>query len=156
MWQTFVPDVLVAIIGAALTVLIAFATYLLRLRLEEKRALQSLINELHRRRALVPGPERIIPNAAEIGDFQWANASILSVRDEIRRTRDRVRQVDSRLIPLSAMTRACNRYLEQSAAAPPHYVLFLAALKHELEENVRALARARRGLKPLEPGSGAF
>lgn len=156
MWQTFWPDVLVALIGAALTVLIAFTTFLLRLRLEEKRALQSLINEMHRRRALAPGPEPVIPDAASRADFAQANASILSIRDDIRRTRDRVPQVESRQRPLSNMTRACNRYLEVSAASPPHYAILLGELRGELSESVQELARARRGVNPLEPGAGAF
>ena len=156
MWDTFWPDVLVAVIGAAFTVLIALITYLLRLRLEEKRALESLIGELHRRRALAPGPEPIISAAASSADFARANASVSAMRDEIRRTRDRVRQVDSLQLPLSNMTRACNRYLEMSAASPPHYALLLGRLREELAKGVNDLTRARRGVTSLEPGGGAF
>ena len=51
MWQTFWPDVLVVVIGATLTVGIAFATYILNVRQNELRALRSLIHEVHQRRA---------------------------------------------------------------------------------------------------------
>jgi hypothetical protein len=156
MWQTFVPDLVVAFIGATLTVLIAFMTYLLRLRLEEKRALQSLINELHRRRALVPGSKPLIPDAELTDDYKRANASVLSIRDEIRRTRDLVRQVDSRQLPLSNMTRACNRYLEFSAVSPSTYAILLGELQRELSEGVRVLAQARPDVVALEPGAGAL
>lgn len=160
MWQTFGPDVLVAVIGALLTalltVLIAFATFLLRLRLEELRAVQSLVSELHRRRALTPGPEVVIPGAAERKSLAEANASVLSIRDEVRRTRDRVRQVDSRQVPLSRMTAACNRYLEISSAAPDSYAILLGELSRELDVGVRELVSARSGTRYLQPGAGAF
>ena len=156
MWLTFWPDVLVAVIGAALTVLIALVTYLLRLRLEERRALQSLIDELHRRRSLAPGPEPVIPNAASDADFGRANASVLSIRDEIRRTRDRVRQIESLQGPLSRMTRACNQYLEVSAAFPPHYAILLGELRRDLSGSVTQLSAARKGVVASEPGHGAF
>lgn len=50
MWLTFWLDVLVAVFGAVLTVAIAYGTFLLNLRRNEKLALGSLINEVHHRR----------------------------------------------------------------------------------------------------------
>ena len=101
MWESFIPDVVVAIIGAVFTVMIALITYVLSVRLNEKRAIQSLISELHRRRAIAEGPEPVIPGAEQSADFARANASVASMRTEIRATRDRVRQVDSLQAPLS-------------------------------------------------------
>jgi len=156
MWDSFIPDVLVACIGALLTVFIALATYLLKIRLDEKRAIQSLIGELHRRRAIAEGPEPVIPGAEQLADFARANASVSSMRSEIRATRDRVRQVESLQVPLSQMTRACNRYLELSAASPDFYAVYLGDLRRELSPLIERLATERRGVVALEPGAGAF
>lgn len=156
MWDSFLPDLLVAFVGALLTVAIALGTYLLKVRLDEKRAIQSLINEVHRRRSLAEGPEPTLPGALQSGDYARANASIATIRDEIRSTRDRVRQVDNLQDPLSKMTRACNRYLELSASHPDGYAIYLGDLRRELTPLVQALASKRRGVTALEPGGGAF
>ncbi|MCK8476027.1 MULTISPECIES: hypothetical protein [Microbacterium] len=156
MWESFIPDVVVAIIGAVFTVLIALITYVLKVRLDEKRAIQSLISELHRRRAIAEGPEPVIPGAEQSADFARANASVASMRTEIRATRDRVRQLDSLQAPLSEMTRSCNRYLELSAAYPDHYAVYLGNLRRELTPQVAQLAASRRGIVAHDPGGGAF
>lgn len=155
MWLTFWPDVLVAVIGAVLTVAIAFSTYLLRLRLQEKRALQSLINQLHRRRAFA-GRAVVIRGARDSDDFKRASSSVSNVRDEIRRTRDDVRRLDDLQRPLSDMTRACNRFLELSDAMPDHYAIQLSDLRQELFASITELARVRSSVRALEPGGGAF
>lgn len=156
MWESFIPDLVVAFIGALLTVLIALVTYVLKIRLDEKRAIQSLIGELHRRRAIAEGPEPVIRGAGELPDFARANASVASMRAEIRSTRDRVRQLDSLQVPLSEMTRACNRYLEFSAASPDFYAGYLGDLRRELAPLVSRLAGTRRGIVAYPPGGGAF
>lgn len=156
MWDTFIPDLLVALVGAVLTVLIAFVTYKVNARVDETKALNSLIEELHRRRALAPGDDQPIPGAAQSDDFVRANASVLSMREEIRTTRDRVRQLQLAQLPLSEMTRACNRYLEMSAIAPERYARLLGELRKDLDRQVRALAATRRRVPHLVPGDGAF
>lgn len=156
MWDSFLPDLLVAVVGALLTVAIALGTYVLKVRLDEKRAIQSLINEMHRRRSLAAGPEPLIPGSLQSGDYLRANASVATIREDIRSTRDRVRQVEKLQDPLSKMTRACNRYLEQSAAHPDGYAIYLGDLRRELTPVVQSLASKRRGVVALEPGGGAF
>jgi hypothetical protein len=157
MWQTFWPDVLVAVIGAVLTVAIAYLTYLLSVRRTEKQALNSLINEFHHRRAISPrtalGP---VERAAEKDDFLRANLSVLNMRDEIRRTRDAVRSIADLHDPLSQMTRACNNYLETSAREPDRYLYLLDDLRKELSSSLHRLAVTRRGVRVYEPGQGAF
>lgn len=155
MWDSFVPDLLVALIGAFLTVAIAYLTYLLKVRHDEQLAAQSLINELHRRRALRPTLVRTIPGAADSDDFIRVHRSIATIRREIRSTRDRTRPVDKLQRPLSDMTRACNRYLSRSAASPDDYVIHLEELRHELADSIHTLVSAKRGLVALEPGAGA-
>lgn len=94
MWATFWPDVLVAVIGAALTVAIAFGTYELSVRRTEKLALRALIIDLSHRRAFSGSPGTT-PGAVGTGDYARANASVLSARDEIRHARTQVRQLPS-------------------------------------------------------------
>ncbi|GAA0499469.1 hypothetical protein GCM10009532_24700 [Microbacterium aurantiacum] len=155
MWVTFWPDVLVACIGAGLTVLIAYATYKLNLIRDEAQSLNSLIGELHRRRALASRPV-VIPGARENPDFARATSSVLSIRDEVRRTRDRVRQIEPTEQPLSRMTRACNYFLEASDAEPDQYAVLLVKLQADLSGAVADLASSHRGVRHLEPGAGAF
>src|SRR5690606_33667960 len=83
-----------------------------------------------------------------------ANASIVSIRREIRSTRDRVRQVDAIQSHLSAMTRSCNRYLELSDASPDRYAMYLGDLRRELTPIVERLARTHRGIANQKPGGG--
>jgi uncharacterized protein with PhoU and TrkA domain len=157
MWETFGPDVLVALIGAALTVAIAFATYVLNERRREWQALRSLVDELHHRRALtLIDSVRPVPHADELDDFLHVNASVLSIREEIRRTRDSVTLNSDLQRALGLMTRACNRYLETTAARPEQYLYSLSELRRELSEGVHALAATRRTVKVREPGDGAF
>ncbi|RFA15606.1 hypothetical protein B7R22_06565 [Subtercola boreus] len=96
MGESFGPDLVVSIIGAVfgsvLTVAIALVTYLVQRRRSEGQALQSLINEIHHRRALIDhGEPRTVPDAAESDDYRRCTSSVISIRDEIRRTRDAVR-----------------------------------------------------------------
>ncbi|WP_157550793.1 hypothetical protein [Microbacterium sp. Root553] len=156
MWNTFGADVLVAVIGAALTVSIAFLTYLGRIRLEEHRALQILINDLHGRRALAVGRGSKVRFASWSASFKRANASIISARDEIKATRAKVRKHEKVQGPLVEMIRACNNYLEMIEGDPSSYLIYLAQLKLELYAQALRLASVRRGLKVARPGDGAF
>lgn len=156
MWTTFWPDLLVALVGAVLTVVIAAATYLANRRLGETRAINALIREIHGRRVLTVGKPRVIRGAAKLDDYRWAAASVLSLRDEVRRTRDQVREMAKLQEPLSRMARACNRFLEESAYDPDTYAILAADLRDALTAEVHALSLARRGVRVLSPGEGAY
>lgn len=155
MWLTFWLDVLVATIGALLTVAIAFVTYILNLRQNERRALSSLVNDLHRRRVF-SAQEVTTPGARESADFMRCNASILSVKDEIRHARNSVREIPVLQESLAAMTKACNVYLEMAERDPDSYSIGLVRLRENLHVRIKGLARSRRGVPELEPGRGAF
>ena len=155
MWMAFWLDVLVAAIGALLTVAIAFGTYILNLRQNERRALTSLVHELHRRRVFA-GRAVTKPGARETEDYSRCNASILSVKDEIRHARDSVREIPALQEALSAMTKACNSYLEMAERDPDSYAIELARLREGLYVRTRELANMRRGVPDLEPGGGAY
>ena len=138
-----------------LTVGIALGTYVLTVRRNELRALRSLILDLHHRRAFA-GEAVTIAGGRDTADYSRSNASVLSVKDEIRHARGQVREIPSLQRPLARMTRACNAYLEQAERDPDSYAIGLVELRDALEDEVRKLARERYGLAPRRPGDGAF
>lgn len=156
-WDSFVPDLVVAVVGAAFAVLAAALTFLFSSRRREKMALQRLIEELHRRRAFVeldnPG---WIEDAAEFDDFHRVAASVLSTRDEVARTRDVVRASPKFQDPLARMRVACNQYLELSEFDPNNYPSHLMKLRGDLSNQVHRLVSARRSLVLREPGAGSL
>jgi hypothetical protein len=154
-WTSFWPNVIVAAIGAAFTVAIAVATYVLNQRRNELRALKTLILYLSQRRAF-SGEAVKIPGAQATDDYLRSNASVLDVREEVRRARGLVREEPSLQLPLSRMTRACNSYLEASARDPDSYTIELVQLRDKLHVEVRKLASRRRRLPTPAPGSDAF
>jgi len=156
MQDTFWADVLVAVIGAGLTVAIAGVTYWIRNLVVEHRAFQILINDMHGRRALAVDEPVTLRFASRRRSFKYANESIISLRDEIKSTRANVRQREKLQKPLVNMLRACNRYLEFSERSPDSYLLYLNRLQRELNAEVLAVVRKRKFLKVLPPGDGAL
>jgi hypothetical protein len=156
-WATFLPDTIVARFGALLTVLIAVLSYLINRRMLETSALQSLVDELYVRRSLTPPAKlRIVSKARKLDDYMFASASVLSIRDEVRRARDSARSSPALQSALIEMTTACNAYLETSAARPEEYLFLLDVLRCELSKGVHHIAALRRGVKPKEPGGRAL
>lgn len=157
MWSTFWPDLLVTVIGAALTVAIAFGTYLVQRRVREKRALQKLMKVIYEKRAVAPvvNPQ-VMPGARELEDFQYVSSSILDLRDQIGLTREQVRPESPVQSHLSHMTRACNQYLESSSRRPEGYCYNLVTFREELWESIEKICQLSRSIEALEPGGGAY
>lgn len=160
MWDTFLPDLVVALIGALvgalLTVAIAYGTFLMQQARQERHVVRGLINDLYHRRALAVTTPQEIPDAEERKDFERAGLSVIDIRDHIRRVRDQVRQDTQTVDALSNMIRACNRYLEVSEGQPILYALLLKKLQEDLEEGVTKIAERVRGVDALPPGRGAL
>ncbi len=156
MWNTFWPDVLVALIGAVLTIATGAGAFAITRRLAETRALNALTRELHHRRALKISARREIPDAQELDDYHRLTASVLTMRDEIRHARDASGSSDDVQEPLAAMTRACNLYLELSAASPERYWILADDLRQALRKELVKVTSKRRGVTMREPGGGAF
>lgn len=154
MWETFWPDVLVAVIGAGLTVAIAVITYVISVRRQELRSLNDLIDDLHHRRAFDTDPG-VIPGARASDDYARVNRSVISARNEIRQARRGVR-FDSKLRdPLKRMTQACNEYLDTAEWEPDLYAIQVVDLRTALTDEIRKIAAVRPGVLFLEPGGGA-
>lgn len=155
MWDSFWPDVVVALIGAVFTVIIAYVTYRVNASRQERAAVQSLIDELHYRRALRPNSGRIIPSASTAVDFASVSASVRTMRVDIRSARDRARQDESVQRPLARMTKACNRFLTESRLDPSRYQILLGELTDELAKQVRELKKIQPQLTARQPGGGS-
>ena len=161
MSSTFWADLLIAVIGAVLgsflTVLIAWITYRLQRRSNEKHALRLLVDEIHRRRAFVPiANVRNVPSAEKSGDYNNVKSSVLDIRDRIRMAREQTRPASGAQKHLSDMTRACNRYLQATARQPDRYVHDLMSLRNNLWEDIRKIAAEIHGVPALEPGGDAY
>ncbi|MCU1574362.1 MAG: hypothetical protein JWO93_2444 [Micrococcaceae bacterium] len=112
MWETFGPDVLVALIGAFITVVIAIFSFWFRQLRLEREALRGLVDEIHHRRAFASITARHVTDAASSRDYERVSRSVLDVRNQVRQVRDHVRPNKTTQDHLSKMIRACNRYLE--------------------------------------------
>jgi hypothetical protein len=157
MWTTFFPDLLVALLGSLVTVAIAYMTFLIQRRREERQAIRGLINDIHRRRALtVISTVRRIRRAKTLPDFHRATASVLDLRDRVRETRNAVRADSVYQDALTNMTRSCNRYLEMTGRSANDYYFELAKLRADLLTAVERLAKRNRSVSYLEPGAGAY
>lgn len=158
MSSTFWSDLVVTVIGTALGALlagaVAFVTYVVNVRSKELHALNSLILELSHRRAF-SGDAVPIADVDE-GDYSRCNASVLSVREELRHVRGQVREKPALQDPLARMTRACNVYLETAERDPGSYAIELVRLRDKLHEEIRELGRQRSDVSMLRPGERAF
>lgn len=156
MWDNFWADVVVAVIGAVLTVGIAYGSFCLQQRHKEKRVLRHVIWDLQHRRALAIGDPVEIPDAAMRDDYKRASLSVVDIRDRLRQAVDQVRPNSKAQARLSEMIAACHHYLEDSDAFPNFYALHLGELQQDLHEGVLGIANEVRGVKASEPGSSAY
>lgn len=155
MWETFWPDVLVAVIGAAFTVAIAYGTFLIQQGRSERQLLNNLISDLHHRRALRETAPRDVPGARGLEDYDRTSLSVVDIRDHIRATREHLPANSGVHGLLSAMHSACNLHLHHSSRDPDRYQFHLMDLRSDLEVGVTEISRQVRQVKALPPGSAA-
>lgn len=153
MWDTFWPDVLVTVIGAVLTVAIAYGTFLLQQRRTEKQVLTNLIHDLHHRRALRAFAPEYVEGASDSDDLKRTSSSVLEVREQIRTTRNSLPPRSKASPLLSKMLVACNQHLRESAREPDWYQEHLIELRTSLTYGVEEICSKVRCLTFLEPGS---
>jgi hypothetical protein len=160
MWETFWPDVIVAVIGsvvgAILTIGIAYATFLFQQHRSEIQHFRGLIRDISTRRALTVRSPKRIDNAVNEDSYRWANASVVEIREHIKRVRDHIAPDSGVHGILADMLRSCNRYLETSSADPDSYPFHLKALRDELTPAIQQIALTTKRVDALEPGSAAY
>lgn len=145
-WTSFVPDSIVALMSAALTLAIALGTFRRDQAKKNKQLAHNLADDLASRRAFV----RITPFEGTGGEFadrcfvsvQSAMERISSVRDEIR-PNDRLRE------ELQRMVLACVAYKERTETDPHRWQFALMDLRDQLSTSLRSLESILR----LKPGS---
>lgn len=157
MWTSFFPDLLVAIFGAGLTVLIAFWTVRYQQKATERVELNRLITDLHHRRVLyeIVNPDTV-RGARKIDDFKHANLSVLDIRDQAKRVSHQVRPNSPAQQPLSGLIKACNRYLEAGMYEPEKYLFHLQGLRKEVQACIDQIAAGDKNVTALEPGISAY
>jgi hypothetical protein len=156
MWETFWPDVLVAVVGAVLTVAIAFGTFLIQQRMAERQLLTNLVSDLNHRRVLREIAPREMPGARGFEDYDWTSQSVVEIRDQIRSTREHLPRNSRAQRLLSAMHSACNRHLHNSSRNLHYNQFHLVDLRNNLEIGVAEISRQVRKVKALRPGSAAY
>lgn len=157
MWTTFLPDLVVAVFGAALTVVIAFLTVRRQQKKIERNELNRLITDLHHRRALngIANP-RIVPHAKDVDDFKHANLSVLDIRNQTKAVAHHVRPTSEAQKPLSRLIRSCNQYLEDGMYDPDKYHFHLSDLRTKIHGCVQEIAETDSQITSLEPGTSAY
>lgn len=157
MWTTFIPDLLVAVFGAGLTVLIAFLTFRHQLKVTERVELNRLISDLNLRRVLheITDP-RLVHGAKDIDDFKHANLSVLDIREQTKRVGHHLRPNSPAQEPVSGLIKGCNRYLEAGMYEPEKYHFHLLELRSEVQACINKIAAGDDRIKPLDPGSSAY
>lgn len=158
MWDTFLSDTLVtvigAVLGACLTVGIAYKTFQLQQRHTEKQVLTNLIHDLHHKRALRAITPTRVPNARESPDFDRTTKSVLEMREWIRTARNSLPPRSHASPTLSGMLVACNRHLRRSDRNPDNYQAELMKLRKSLHSGVLEICSKVPHLEPPPPGSG--
>ncbi|WP_157421724.1 hypothetical protein [Agromyces sp. Leaf222] len=154
MFETFWSDLLVAVIGAVLTVAIAFGTYRLQLRQRERGSVRHIANQLAHRRAFVfANPVRVDTSNPEVKrDFDTCRGSVKSARDRVVESNRDVRPGSKVQEQLDAMGVSMNRFLSRSSRDPDGYCLLLNDLVAELASTTATLSKLTRQDLPL-PGS---
>ncbi|QHC65724.1 hypothetical protein GSU68_03405 [Rathayibacter sp. VKM Ac-2759] len=148
-----------AVVGAGATLYIESRHQSAVERKAEWNALDLLMLDLGRRRVfLVPRRIRIdSPDTSEGSGFDRMRASVLSVRNEVRTTMRSLRATSPARLPLRAMYKACNRYLETIESDPAEYWIAADDLRIAIEAEARAISDAPRNrVEFIAPGSDAI
>lgn len=152
-WSSFVPDLIVGLVGAASTGGIAVGTYFLQLRRRNQQLIRNLADDLAARRAF----ELIVPSvgggASDEADRCFR--SVHSAQQRISVIRDEISPNDRLRMKLQAMVFWCVDYKEFVEKEPEQWRFGLMNLRRELLACLREVERVAglsNGSLP-EPGS---
>jgi hypothetical protein len=154
-WSSFIPDLVVALFGAGLTVGIAGITYFRSLRRRNGQLVRNLADDLSTRRALTLIEPR--ESAADSEDADRCFRSVTAAAHRISETRDQISPDSALRQGLQRMVVSCVQYKDAVESAPRHWQFALMQLREELLSGSRALERAARlpeNSLPT-PGSGS-
>jgi hypothetical protein len=152
-WSSFVPDLVVACFGAALTVLIAFGTYVVQRRRQDVRVMRIAADDLASRRAF----ELIEPRTSrgDSDDADRCRRSVDTAQQQLGALRDQMISNRPLRAMLQDMVRATRDYKDMIEREPDRWQFALMRVREELTERLRdieRLLRMRSGELP-DPGS---
>jgi len=141
-WSSFFPDLVVACFGAALTVLIAYGTYVVQRRRQDLQIIRILADDLATRRAL----QLISPRAASgaSDDAQRCFSSVHAAQQQLAALRNQVTSNRPLHAMLQEMVLATRAYKNSIERHPDKWQFALMMVRAELVERLRAIERATR------------
>jgi hypothetical protein len=151
-WSSFIPDVLVAVIGSGLAVSVAIATFFHQQRDKNRQLVRNLADDLASRRAF----EVIAPQEGLGGDEQErCRRSIEKAKSGIASIRDQIAPNSALRDELQEMVLACVDYKDRVEYDPELWQFSLMELREDLARSLRTLATLAKissGSLPL-PGT---
>jgi hypothetical protein len=151
-WATFGPDVLVAGIGAALTVTIALISYRMQQRRMNRQLVRNLADDLAIRRAFQP----IYPcvSSPDSDDAERCRISIQEAQGQISRIRDQIAPDHELRGLLQEMVLWCREYKNLLEADDSRWQFALMEVRKELVDRLREIERSLRLKAPALPDPG--
>lgn len=151
-WTSFLLDLLVALVGAGLTVCIGLATFRLDQKRKNRQLVHSLADDLASRRAF----KLIDPFEGDGGiDAERCFLSVQSARERISAVRDEIRPNGDLRDELQRMVLSCVAYADRLDFEPVRWQFALMDLRAELAGSLRTvedIVGVPAGTLP-EPGS---
>ena len=139
-WEAFWSDLVVAAIGALLTVLIAAGGYYLQRWLNGRRALDNIRRAYSTKRALEVR-QRVVPSRRQWREkHRRAVLSVMSFRDQVSAEREHVSARSRHQRTLVQIVDACNHFLKYGEADRHTFRSEQALLATKLDALVRTLS----------------
>lgn len=135
-WTSFIPDLTVALISAALAVGTGLATFRNDQKRRNRQLVHNLADDLASRRAFEP----IDPFEGDGGvDAERCFSSVQSAKERISAVRDEIRPNDDLRDELQRMVLSCVEYKDRMDFEPERWQFALMDLRGELASSVQTI-----------------
>ena len=151
-WVTFWPDVLVAGIGAALTVAVALITYLMQQRRKNRQLVRNLADDLANRRAFKPIDPGV--SSPDTDDAKRCRLSVQEAQDQISRIRDQIAPDHRLRALLQEMVLWCREYKNLLEVDDRRWQFALMEIRGELDDRLRRIESSLRLKADALPSPG--
>lgn len=142
-------------VGAVLAILSTWWYDRRSRRTGEIRSIQSVIDRIHRSRALRPGRERRPGplSEAEYTDFERCCASVLATRDLAAQVKMDISVLVDTIPPLEAVYVDCLDFLDNTEIDPEDFIASLMQLRESLTLDIAELCKIEPRLEDKSPGT---
>jgi len=151
-WSSFIPDVIVTLIGSGLAVTVAVATFFHQQREKNRQLVRNLADDLASRRAF----ENVDPQEDLDGhDREYCRRSIRKAEAALARIRDQIAPNSGLRDELQKMVLACVHYKDRAESDPERWQFSLMELREDLVrslDKLETLVNVSAGSLPV-PGS---